>query len=148
MSENKEIETLLEKIIEKLIDSLKREREEATKKITLVKEVKEIIGRESFEEFIKSNKITIVCFYSPRCPACKRYLPIFNNVAKKFFPKIAFGVLNIKDPRNREVVLDKEVFIIPTTTIYIDGKEITKKTGYMNEEELTLFIKINTKLIS
>ncbi|RLG88887.1 MAG: hypothetical protein DRO15_01850 [Thermoprotei archaeon] len=145
--DEEEFETLLEKLLEKLVESLRREREaEAIQKITLVKEVKEIIGRKSFEEFIRSNRVAIICFYSPRCPACKRYLPVFNSIAKKFSPRIAFGVLNIKDSRNREIVLDKEVFIIPTTTIYVDGKEVTKKTGYMDEEELTLFIEINTKL--
>jgi len=146
MSEyEKEIEELLEKLLKKLVESLKQERvSEVEHKVVLVKEVKEIIGKESFEEFINKNSFAVICYYSPRCPACRRYLPVFNNVAKKLTPqKIAFAVLNIKEPRNRDIVLEKEVFVIPTTAIYAKGKEISRKVGYMNEEELMLYIELN-----
>lgn len=93
----------------------------------------------NFKNEVVDNKgITIVDFWAPWCGPCKMFGPIFEN-AKNNFENIKFCKLNIDEDDNN-ISKDFGVMSIPTVIAFKDGKEIKRNIGFMNEDDLTIFL--------
>ncbi|HWQ17150.1 MAG TPA: thioredoxin family protein [Sulfolobales archaeon] len=101
----------------------------------------EIKSRKELEDLI-SKGLSVIVFYNPNCPACKRYLPVYEEFVKKKSPSyrgIRFARISTKDVQG--VSSDYLIIAVPTTIAFKDGKEIKRAEGYMDEKEIEDFVK-------
>ncbi|MDT7887656.1 MAG: thioredoxin domain-containing protein [Desulfurococcales archaeon] len=101
----------------------------------------EIKSKKELVEFI-SKGLSIVVFYNPTCPACKRYLPVYEGFIQKksgSYRGIRFGRISTKDVQG--ISSEYMVIAVPTTIAFKDGKEVKRTEGYMDEKELEDFIR-------
>ena len=90
------------------------------------------------EEVINNKGLTIVDFWAPWCGPCKMFGPIFES-AKENHNDIKFCKLNV-DEDVHNVSKDFGVMSIPTIVAFKDGKEVKRSTGFMNEDDLNIFL--------
>ncbi|MEM1611098.1 MAG: thioredoxin family protein, partial [Sulfolobales archaeon] len=101
----------------------------------------EIKSRKELIDFI-SKGLSIVVFYNPNCPACKRFLPVYEGFIQKkagSYKGIRFGKISTKDVQG--ISSEYMVIAVPTTIAFKDGKEVKRTEGYMDEKELEDFIR-------
>ncbi len=58
----------------------------------------------SWDDAIKANKPQVVLFYVDWCGFCRRFMPIFGEIAREYKDKYAFTVVNCDNPENKEIV--------------------------------------------
>lgn len=92
-----------------------------------------------FETKLHAGKCVVVKFYEPWCPACKKFAPTFEKVAKEY-PSVTF--LNVNCDANKEVANKYTITGYPTI-MYCnkDGKIIEKKASIPRTEEFSNKIK-------
>ena len=74
-----------------------------------------------YSDDISDEKPMIVMFYVDWCTYCRRFMPVFGELAKKHSDKYNFVVVNCDYPENRKMVEDFHISGFPTLFI-IDKK--------------------------
>jgi thioredoxin len=94
------------------------------------------LSLEDFNKKISSNNkdILIVDFYAPWCGPCKKMAPMFEEVEKEQASKLNFVKINVDE--NKDLCKKLGIVDLPTTIIYKNGKEIWKKSGFIEKGEL------------
>jgi thiol-disulfide isomerase/thioredoxin len=82
---------------------------------------------------------TIIKFYTPWCPACKKYEPIFDKVSSENEGKIIFRDINIDNDKNSAIIYN--IKNIPCTIVLDSGREVKRHVGLLDYETLIKFIK-------
>lgn len=77
-----------------------------------------------------TDGIVVVDFYAEWCPPCRKFGPVFEEVAGELEGAALFGKVNVDN--GRKVAGNYNVSSIPTVIIFKDGKEIKRKTGGMD----------------
>lgn len=80
----------------------------------------------NFDDAI-SDGVVVVDFYADWCPPCKKFGPVFEEVAADLEGAAIFGKVNVD--QGRKAANDHGVSSIPTIIIFKDGKEVKRKTG-------------------
>jgi len=80
----------------------------------------------NFENAI-SDGIVVVDFYADWCPPCRKFGPVFEEVAEELEGAALFGKVNVDN--GRQAAGNHNVSSIPTIIIFKDGKEIKRRTG-------------------
>lgn len=111
-----------------------QEEMEAFIQLIYVAELKFVDGGTFDKEVLKSKKPVIVDMYADWCHPCQLFAPIFEEAAKKHGSKIKFVKLNVDE--SGDVAAKHEVFSIPTTLVFKNGKEVERKVGFLNKEQL------------
>jgi thioredoxin 1 len=89
------------------------------------------------QEVLKSNMLTVVCFWHEQCPWCFRLNPIFNETVEEYTGKIRFVKLNVlESPENRELAASQGVMGTPTLMFFCQGRSIGQTVSYMPKEAL------------
>ncbi len=70
------------------------------------------------------RKPTIAFFYVDWCGYCKRFMPIYGEVAKEYKNKFNFAVIHCEKPENENIVKEFEIRGFPTLFI------IDKRVNY------------------
>ena len=78
----------------------------------------------TIQEVKDKRKPTIAFFYVDWCGYCKRFMPIYGEVAKEYKNKFNFAVVHCEKPENETLVKDFEIRGFPTLFI------IDKKVNY------------------
>lgn len=99
--------------------------------------IKTITNEEEFEKVIKKNKV-VVDFYAKWCGPCRMLSPIIEEVALEN-EDITFIKIDIDE--NETLPRKYNVMSIPTILIFENGELLKQKTGYMDKEELSEYIK-------
>ncbi|MEB3779751.1 MAG: thioredoxin family protein [Desulfurococcales archaeon] len=99
-----------------------------------VEEGLEVGGPREFMDIVKGCRVTAVFFYSPTCPYCKAYTPIFLDVAGEYRGKAAFIRVNVA--RNPMIAAYYNVMGVPTTIIFVNGRPIGALHGLVDHETL------------
>ena len=77
---------------------------------------------------IKEQPAVVVDFWSPSCPPCMRFKPVYENTCRaNQNPKIVFCAVNVQ--QSRDIGMAFQVQSIPQFNFFIDGKEHTKFVG-------------------
>ncbi len=72
---------------------------------------------EDYNKAIKKNKPMMTLFYADWCGYCIRFMPIYEELAKKYEKDMIFAKVNVEDPVYQELV--KEFSIGGFPTVYI-----------------------------
>ncbi len=87
----------------------------------------------SFGE-VASQGVTLVDFWSERCPPCRVQGPIVDKVAERFADRAKVGKLDVDS--NPKVATELGLMYIPTIIVLKDGEEVKRFTGLQQEEVL------------
>jgi thioredoxin-like negative regulator of GroEL len=72
-------------------------------------------------------------FTSPWCTTCKRISPFLPTLSQRY-PRLGFGRIDIST--SPVVPSEHEVLSIPSLIVFMDGKEVSRLTGHLDEEKL------------
>jgi thioredoxin-like negative regulator of GroEL len=100
--------------------------------------VLEVSSEDEFNKLVSSNKNVVVCFYKPDCPACKSYIPVFEEVSKEFKGSAVF--IKVQTKNLRSVSKRYNVVAVPTTIVLVGGDEVSRYEGSMNATKLITFL--------
>ncbi len=133
-----EIETKLREMAEELYKRLLSQKD---------KYVVEIEGLDNFKKFVNEG-YSVIVFYNPGCPVCKRFLPIFEefSLARKINgSNIKFAKVNTTVKSNLILSIIYQVFAVPTIIIFKNGDLVARHEGFMDLNELEEFVAKNTE---
>jgi len=94
----------------------------------------ELYQEVELDEIVKNCKVAIITFYSPTCPYCRAFEPIFGSVSRKFEGKAAFLRVNVY--RFPNIPRRLGIFSVPTTLFIVNEKIIRVIPGVIREDEL------------
>lgn len=100
-----------------------------------------------------SEPAVLTLFYSPGCPHCTDFLPIWEGDVSdpkslkaslnKQNVQINLRKINVNDPANAEIANQKKITGVPTIILTKDGKDI-EFTNDRTPNNIALFVKSNT----
>lgn len=101
------------------------------------------LAGDSFRETLKKKKHTLVMFYAPWCPHCKKVIPQFTAAADAFKDdrKIACAAVDCVRDKNQDLCQQEAVKAYPTFHYYHYGKFVEKYDSDRTESGFTNFIR-------
>ena len=91
-------------------------------------EVMQITSLAHLQYLIKEQPAVIIDFWSPTCPPCMRFKPVFEaTAAGNTNPKIVFCAVNVQS--SQDIGNAFHVRSIPQFNFYLNGQEHTKFVG-------------------
>lgn len=87
---------------------------------------------------VVSQGVTVVDLYADWCGPCKAFGPTFDRVSSQFDGKVKFVKVNID--KSPALTRQYNVASIPTVLLFKDGKEVNRKQGAFNDEQLKGFV--------
>ena len=75
----------------------------------------------NFNELKDTSKPAIVMYYVDWCTYCRRFMPVFGELSKKYWQKYNFAVVNCEYPENLKLVEKAHIIGFPTLKI-VDKK--------------------------
>ena len=97
------------------------------------------LNKTNFEDVIKNKEgIVLVEFYADWCGACKKIIPVLEDIEKEFIVQ-TLGIVNIDE--SLELAEKYDVMSIPTLIAFKDGKEYGRLVGVRTKLDiLTMLI--------
>ncbi len=90
------------------------------------------IGKESFEEIIKSKEVVFVYFEAPWCGACRMLHPILNELSDENRGKdILIAVVNVDV--EKELSREFHIMSIPQLIVFKNGKKEFQGSGMVSK---------------
>jgi thioredoxin len=83
---------------------------------------------------LKSNKPVLVDFGAEWCPPCRKMQPVLDALQNEMKDK--FKLVKVDGGINTAVMQQLDVSILPTFIVYKNGKEIWRKQGVVEKDEL------------
>uniref|UniRef100_A0A5F4VXJ7 Protein disulfide-isomerase A5 n=1 Tax=Callithrix jacchus TaxID=9483 RepID=A0A5F4VXJ7_CALJA len=99
---------------------------------------------DNFRETLKKKKHTLVMFYAPWCPHCKKVIPHFTAAAAVFKDdrKIACAAVNCVKDKNQDLCQQEAIKGYPTFHYYHYGKFTEKYDSDRTRQDLTILPKL------
>jgi len=94
---------------------------------------------ETFREFISSNSVAVIDFYSNWCPPCRIMDPVFRKVSEDLSDQVVFGRINIS--KHRQISEDHEIRGIPTLVMFRNGEYVDRLVGVKPRTLVTSWIR-------
>ncbi|WP_439127802.1 thioredoxin [Polaribacter sp.] len=91
-----------------------------------------------FSEIINQDKPVLVDFFAEWCGPCKMMSPILKEVKDTLQDKVA--ILKIDVDKNQAIAAKYQVRGVPTLIIYKEGKQVWRKSGVVQKNELVRII--------
>jgi thioredoxin len=85
------------------------------------------------------GKTKILKFEADWCGPCRQMKPIYSKVAHNFSSDASFQSINVD--RNPTIADRYSVRSLPTVVAVKNGRVVGRKTGFMNEQALSAFVK-------
>lgn len=93
----------------------------------------QIITEKEFDEKIKSG-VVLIDFFATWCGPCRMLTPILEEVSDKLDGKVSFYKVDVDE--DEELARKFGVMMIPTLVIFKDGKQVEKKVGLIQADDL------------
>ncbi len=90
-------------------------------------------------EMVKEG-VTVVDFFATWCGPCKMLSPVLEELEED---RSDFKVVKIDIDKEQELARSYGIMSVPTLILFKDGKEISKKVGFMPKELLSNWINEN-----
>ena len=99
-----------------------------------------VMDERRFDKFVDNSDIPVVVdFWAPWCGPCQMMGPVFEAVAQSFGGKIRFGKVDTE--AHQALAARMAIRSIPTTILFSHGKERDRRSGAMNQSQLTQWIR-------
>ncbi|ARV15566.1 thioredoxin [Polaribacter sp. SA4-12] len=92
----------------------------------------------NFSEIINQDKPVLVDFFAEWCGPCKMMSPILKEVKSAFGDKIS--IIKIDVDKNQPLAAKYQVRGVPTLILYKSGKQVWRKSGAVQKNELVSII--------
>ncbi len=92
------------------------------------------LTQQNFIQTIHSKQPVLVKFWAPWCRPCREMSPRFAHVSKSFIGKVLFAELNVDE--QQQIAGNYKVHSIPTTILFINGKEMDRFRGGLSREQI------------
>ena len=92
-----------------------------------------------FEAFIQDNKLAVVDFWAPWCGPCRMMGPVFDELAKEFSGKVAFGKMNVD--QEHAIAEKHSIRSIPTLLVFKDGLLVETLVGAHSKDDLSAVLR-------
>ena len=87
-----------------------------------------------FQNAIISQEYVVVDFWAVWCRPCQMFLPEYEQIAKKFYKKVAFYKLDTD--KCQATTKEYEAKMIPIIIIFKNGKEVKRYVGLTSKERI------------
>jgi thioredoxin 1 len=94
---------------------------------------------QTFDPFVKGNKVVLVDYWAPWCGPCRRVSPIVEELAKENAGKVAFAKLNTDE--NPMTAGKFGIMSIPTLQVWKDGKVVDQMVGAYPKQNISEMLK-------
>jgi thioredoxin len=91
------------------------------------------ITQNNYEDTLTNNKMVVLKYGADWCPPCKMLEPILEGISKENEDWF-FGSVDIDQQSG--LAKNAEVTSVPTTFIFVDGKQVHRQTGVINKQDL------------
>lgn len=95
--------------------------------------------KNKFIELTHESKLTVVDFYATWCGPCKMLSPIIENVDAKIGDEVNIVKVNIDE--FNDLASENHIQSVPTLVFFKSGKEIYRRSGFIDEVSLINLIK-------
>lgn len=95
----------------------------------------------NFKDIITGNTPILVDFFATWCGPCKTLIPILADVKKELCDQVKIIKINLDN--NQTLATQLQVRGVPTLLLFKDGKQVWRKSGVLQKDELTHIIKIS-----
>lgn len=97
--------------------------------------IKEIAGKEEFDQALKSDLPVLAVFYASWCAPCKMQAPILYEFLKAASDKVQ--IIKIDVDANAETASEYGVDSIPTLVLFVGSAEKERRVGLTSRSELS-----------
>ena len=107
-----------------------------------------------YQELKDTNKPVIAMFYVDWCGYCRRFMPVFGELAKQYKDDFSFAVINCDSPENVDIVKEYHIAGFPSlffidnelkTSFVINQNASADKNIFIEELEKYKLFKQNIK---
>ena len=95
------------------------------------------VTKENLKVLLNENRTVLLDFSAVWCGPCGMIAPHLEELAGEY-PDIAFGKIDVDEQGALAEAFG--IISIPTLILFRDGKEVDKRVGYLNKDQLTRFI--------
>lgn len=95
--------------------------------------VHELATESDLVSALKEADTLLIDFWSPVCPPCKAFAPVFESAAERH-PNVAFCKVNTKEKEELSGAFDVEH--IPTLVAIRDRVLVASQPGYLTDEQI------------
>ena len=89
-----------------------------------------VLDDQSFDQFLSRNDLPIlVDFWAPWCGPCRTFAPVIEEAARAFASHVIVAKVNSDEAR--AVSQRLQIQSIPTVALFMDGREIGRRSGAM-----------------
>lgn len=84
------------------------------------------LNETSYNDLIKSDKLTVIKFFGMWCGPCKVLAPVLEGVTKNY-PDVNFGEVDIDQERN--ITMSEGIRGVPAVIFYKNGVVVDRMVG-------------------
>jgi len=88
---------------------------------------------------IEEKSEIVVMFSAPWCGACKEMKPVYGKLATVWGDELAFA--SVDTEINSAAAVNFRIRSVPTTIVFKEGKEVSRKVGSLDKFQLMLFLR-------
>ena len=101
--------------------------------------VRELSTESDLAAVLEDSDTLLMDFWSPVCPPCKAFAPVFESAAESH-PDVAFCKVNTKEEEELSSAFDVEH--IPTLVAIRDRVVVASQPGYLNGDQIDELLRL------